>query len=386
MNLAKIILVSVIVMGGWLLSPLCYATCSQVTGASDVRVGRTSTIQIQDLAFQPAGSIISDITKPITSIASDIGRNLETIYYRCDLADANQIYEIFYRPTSWYNTGSTYGKIYNGFFGTNMPGLGFQFYLTTTGQPFELEVQSRPIGYEVDPVNASKIVIKLKHFSGIRNLQIRTDQAVQPGVSSSIGAINRAVVAFRGPGINASYTDGSTFSGAPGFVVMTLYQVAVSAVGIKSCGVQSVPASVGLGSHKPSELPTSQVSFSVILSCQQGSTNVRYGFDPGMNNSINNPNKTNYLLPTNYGTSGVAGGVAVQIYDNTGKLVNLLQYSGASIITTGTGWYSLSVPGGSGISTIPLSFSARYVSFTGSAAGVTPGKANAIVVFMINQS
>lgn len=383
MSFIKIILACSIVLVGGVLPAIGQAACSRVTSGSDVRVGKTSTIQIQDLAFQPAGALIADITKPIASIASDIGKGPETIYYRCDLADASQISEIYYRPRSWYNTGAVYGQIYGDFFGTNMPGLGFQFYLASNGQPFELAVQSRPISYEIDPNDANKIVIKLKHFSGIRNLQIRTDQAVKPGVSSSIGDRSRAVVAFRGPGFNASFTDGSIPSSVP-TAVMTLYQVAVSAVGIKSCGVQSVPASVGLGKHSASELPTPPVSFSVILNCQQGSTGVKYGFDPGMNNSINNPKPATYLLPTDYGSPGVAGGVAVQIL-RSGTPVNLLQYNGASI-NTGTNWYALTVPGGSGSTNIQLDFTAQYVSLTGGTSGVTPGQANATVVFMINQS
>lgn len=381
------ILAASVIVSTLAMSASVFAICTRVSYiTSIVRAGKTSTVQIMDNRIQPEGTVIADVTKSVAQIASEAPSaiNLETIMYRCDKADADSIYEIFYMPNSGYNI-SPYGQIYNDFYWTNMPGLVMKFFNDATGQPFSNEIKSRKIESEPDPANSNRIVVRLKHFSGIRNLQIRNNAAVSNGLRSAIGQLSRAVVSLRGPGMNAAMTDGSK-TASLGSYAMLVGAENVGGVATTSCGVKMItPSVVNLGSHTMSALSAGlpMTPFSVVLDCQNNAMGVMFGFDAGSDNTIGSAYNEDYVLIKNAGQNKNASGLGVRIYKD-GVPLKLIRYTAGSI--TSTGWYSVGSLSGAvgGYQDVTLDFSARYEKLTGQT--VTPGIANTYVTFLINQN
>ncbi|HEF8774022.1 fimbrial protein [Providencia manganoxydans] len=382
---------SILLMGIVLffISELSYAKCTQVTFfGGPVRGGAKSDVNIYDKKYQPEGTTLGYEYVSPQDMASQLGIPIDQVLFRCDLADKDKIYQLYYIPIGYgidnYTPFGTVDGI--GYWKTNMVGLMFnffigngassstQFYSNYTGNNSS-NIRKETIGYDIDPSNNQKIVIKMKHYAGFTTKQVRSNQAVGTSYVGPIGVVNRGQIVFSGPGINENGTVSNAYAAIP-LAMRVIYGRLNNA-----CGISRVTPTVNLGTHSANNLPSTLTNFSVDIECQRGSTKVKYGFVPSEENRITD--EQNYLL-LDPSSGATAKGVAIEILNSSGARVKLLSLGavGAPIPTTNN-WTPVSVLGGSGLQMINLTFSARYVKYP-TGGTVKPGNANSKATFLID--
>lgn len=371
------------------ISELSYAACTQVNYFSGlVRGGAKTDVNIYDIKYQPEGTILGyDFVSP-QEMSSQLGIPIDKILFRCDLADKDKIYQLYYLPIGYggdnYNPFGTVDGI--DYWTTNLAGLMFnffigngassntQFYSNYTGNNSN-NIRREVIGYDIDPDNNQKIVIKLKHYSGFTTKQVRSNQAIGTSYVGPIGAAFRGQIIFSGPGINENGTVTNAYAAIP-LAMRVIYGRLNNA-----CGISRVTPTVNLGIHSVNSLPSPLTTFSVDIECQRGSTKVKYGFLPSEENR--NTNEQDYLL-LDPSSGATAKGVAIEIINSSGTRVKVLSLGAlGSPIPAGNNWIPVSVLGGSGLQIINLNFSARYVKYP-NIGTITPGNANSKATFLID--
>ena len=168
------------------------------------------------------------------------------------------------------------------------------------------------------------------------------------------------------------------------------------------CLVKDYPSVVLLPTISTSSLNNGEVSqsnFDISLSCEDSavssvskstssSANVAMGFLVNQSTAVTaattlgltSTSGLTHLLDTNYGSSGVASGVGIRIYDESGNASNLLSSKTATTGNTG-GWYAykdLTTSQGDstdGITTYTGNFTASLEAISGET--VTAGSVNA---------
>ncbi|MEQ4693501.1 MULTISPECIES: fimbrial protein [Providencia] len=370
------VILSTIIVFPILAEAACITTNGGLPG-NTIRVGSKTDISIYKIEYQPEGTRLAlDYISP-ADISAQTGIPVERVLFQCDLADKDSIYEMYYMPPGGLDNGTPFATL-NGirYWKTNMRGLMFNFFIgngVDKDTQFNNSSQRKKIGYDVDPNNSQRIQIKLKHFSGISNEQVRSNETVTANAYlPAIGLANRGVIGFSGPGINTGATMGGNY--------LNIAQRIVNGRVINSCGIQQITSTVNLGSHSVNSLPSAPVNFNVTLECQRGATRVRYGFVPSEANRASN--EQNYLL-LDPSMGSTAKGVAIQISTAGGTAVRLLNLgaAGGGIPVTNN-WTNVPVQTGTGTQVISLDFNAKYVRYP--TEPIAPGRANSKAIFMID--
>lgn len=365
-----------------LMPILAEANCVIAPGGglngATVRVGTKTDISIYKIEYQPEGTRLGFEYVSPADISAQLNIPLDRVLFQCDLADKDSIYEMYYMPPGTLDNGTPFATLGSGirYWKTNMTGLMFNFFIgngASKDTQFNNSALRNKIGYDIDPNNSQKIQIKLKHFSGISNEQVRSNQTVTANAYlNAIGVINRGVIGFSGPGINTGSVMGGSY--------LNIAHRVVNGRVINSCGISQITSTVNLGSHSVNDLPSTPTNFNVTLECQRGATKVKYGFVPSEANRATNEQNLLLLDPS---MGSTAKGVAIQISTASGTPVKLLNLGPAGGgIPVSNNWTNVPVMSGTGTQFISLDFNAKYVRYPTEA--INPGKANSKAIFMID--
>ncbi|EOE0522684.1 TPA: fimbrial protein [Providencia stuartii] len=349
---------------------------------TQVSIGSKVDVSIYGLQFQPAGTRIAFDSITSTQMASLMGAPPDRVVFKCDIADASSIFEIYYLPKTYIFDNAAPAFTYDNikYWGTNIQGMAFELFLgmnRDASYQFDNVVNAKPMAYDIDPDNPQKINIKLKHFSGLSIEQVRSQQNVSGNSLGTVGVVNRGVVGFKGPGINN--TINNNYEPA-GYTFFKIRQRPVGGRQVTTCGLKSSTSTVYLGSHSSNDIPSTPTPFSFTLECQKGAK-ISYGFAPGEENRA--MNEVDYLLlDPNLGST--AKGVAIEILNSSGQRNKLLRLGAIdSPIPTANNWTSVSVPTtGAATHELLLNFTARYVRYGNEP--IKPGKANSKMTITLN--
>lgn len=397
---ARTMLLLLMMLSLWLLlAPTAEAICKRNNraaypfaplsdgGSAQFWFGR---INLASTAIQPPGSILGSA---VASAAEAAGINGDTLLWTCDLADADQIYEVF--STNGDDRVGGYAEIgikdgLHGFYRTWFPGVAIRLTHLRSGKILSRYYQSSKLDtYDVDQATR-KILIRARHLSPIKAEVARVSD-LTPGTGTSnwcSGAPDNtrwAAVAYectqpngylmlRGPGYNRASGDMDDdgedhayrylFFGAANGIAFGMRMGATLSV-LPSCVVQNVTPEVVFPPISETELnlgQTRQVEFTLSFRCDEGigskppfaagtdDNQTAFGLQvsPGalaaarLLGYVNQSQGVRYLLSDNYGTDpSLAKGVGIGLSDADNQ--QEMQFLSSSV--TGQ-WLSQSFPSG----------------------------------------
>lgn len=405
----------------WLSSEIIAAgyTATSWSGGSDANSGNLgfpATISLSTSSFTPSGTLLASSTATFLTGGYSTGYAANQILYRCALADAGSLLE-FYATNGDDDTGGRYEtEEVEGAYYTAMANVAIRLTNVKTGNYFSKYWQSRTLTSDDWVQDSTYIYIPASAFSDVyAELFKINDTTYYRNSTNSRNAYYYSYagpagyIAFQGPGISASLADGLSSDGGSGTSgwyanwpgAFSLYR-GVTFVRGAMCSVKDYPTIVILPSISVPEIvngEVSQQSFSITLSCEDTavsslsastttSANVAMGFlvneatavTAASNLGLTSTNGVTYLLDTNYGSSGVASGVGIRIYNESGTALNLLSKTTTATGNAG-GWYAykdLTTSQGDstdGVTTYTGNFTASLEAISGET--VTAGSVNA---------
>lgn len=341
--------------------------------------GLTATsINITTTPFQPDGTLLASGTANFLDMgAARYGP--EQVLFRCDATDAPSLREFCALDARvWY--GGMYedgaqGGVAPSAYRSYHKGLVFRLTHVATGHYFRSTWQSRALtGLERD--GAGKILVKAKNFSNVRVELIRfSNESISDGVAGT-GLYpehdRAAVVAFQGGGIAPGLRDGTTtavaFDGEPFLwpgainftnslivrraaacavtsVTPTVVFTRITAAELESGAERRVPIDIEFRRNTARPLPAilrsgflsgteaGRTAMGVLAPPSNHQSAVREGLDTSGGGAT-------FLLSNDYGLTGVAGGVGVQLsYAVDSTPMNLLSTEQVTGGGTAAGWY-----------------------------------------------
>lgn len=327
-------------------------------------------INLSNVALQPVGTILGSAT---ATAGQARGISDETVLWKCDIADKDELYEVFAtngddRVGGFSEIGAADGL--PGFYQSWFPYVAIKATHVRSGKVISRLYQSAKLTeYEVS-ADGKKILIKAKHMSPIKAELARVSTADStgwpgnwcPGKPAVAGA-NAAIytctqpnvyVSFRGPGYTANDQDGADSARQWRFfptngVAFGMRQGA-SLSTTASCVVRNATPEVYFWPITIEELKhgdSREANFSVQMECDRAvnagvnanQTAIGIQASAGAEAKARQLGLTTssggitYLLSDNYGTDmSIATGVGIQLRDGeNGQTMNFL--SSASAIT-----------------------------------------------------
>ncbi|AVF37627.1 fimbrial usher protein StbD [Rahnella sikkimica] len=402
---------------GYLTTALIEAgyTATSWSGACDTcngNIGLPSVVSLSTgSSFMPSGTLIASSTADFfqASVATTYGQN--QILFRCALADADSIYEMYGTNGDNAYTGRyTTDEVDNAYY-SPVRNVAYRLTNTTTGEYYSRYWKARKLTADDWVQDETYIYIPASIFSGITIELFKIDSTSYYTNSSTSWLMSYSqpygYIAFKGPGLSTNVTDGAdSYSNANGWytawpAAYGLYND-VTFVRGAMCLVKDYPSVVLLPTISTSSLnngETSQSTFDISLTCEDAavssvsksttsSANVAMGFLVNQSTAVTaattlgltSTSGLTHLLDTNYGSSGVASGVGIRIYDESGNALNLLSSTTTATGNTG-GWYAYKALTTSqddstdGVTTYTGNFTASLEAISGET--VTAGTVNA---------
>lgn len=383
---------------------------SRTTGGD---IGLPSVISVSSGdSFMPAGTLLASSTASFITASSSTAFTSNQILYRCALADADTLYEVYANQSNGEMSGRYETSDVESAYHTNFNGVAIRLTNLKSGNYYSPYWQSRALTSDEYVTDDTYIYIPASAFSDVYIELFKTASTVYTGGNSTnyyLYANNYAsgYSTLRGNGMNTALVDGANeqtvyngwYSDWPGQINM--YN-RVTFVRGAMCLVKDYPSVVLLPTISTSSLnndETSQSTFDISLSCEDAaissvgkstssSANVAMGFLVNQSKAVTaatalgltSTSGLTHLLDTNYGSSGVASGVGIRIYDESGNALNLLSSKTATTGNTG-GWYAykdLTTSQGDstdGVTTYTGNFTASLEAISGET--VTAGTVNA---------
>lgn len=412
-----------------------HATCSRVTstslltsdiisagytaanwnGACDTcngNLGLPSVVSIStNSSFMPSGTLLASSTASFIDAASSTKYTQNKILFRCALADADSIYEMYATNGDNTYTGRYSTDEIDGGYYSVAANVAYRLTNIVTGEYYSRYWKSRQLTSDNWVQDSNYIYIPASAFSGVTIELFKIDSTTYNYNNSTNWLVDytqpNGYIAFKGPGLSTNLTAGAdSLSYYDGF-----YAAWPAAYGMYNnvrfvrgamCLVKDYPSVVLLPTISTASLnsgETSQSTFDISLSCEDSavssvskstssSANVAMGFLVNQSTAVTaatalgltSTSGLTHLLDTNYGSSGVASGVGIRIYDESGNALNLLSSKTATTGNTG-GWYAykdLTTSQGDstdGITTYTGNFTASLEAISGET--VTAGSVNA---------
>lgn len=383
--------------------------CDTCTG----NIGLPSVISINTGSnFQPAGTLLASATGSFLTAATKTAYTANQILYRCALADADSLYEMYATNGDNAYTGKWTVSDVDGAYYDVAKNVAVRMTNLSTGKYYSRYWQQRQLTSDDWVQDDTYIYIPASAFSNVLYEMYKTDDT-----SYYISAANRYVdaytqprgyIAFKGPGlVTNSLTDGmdsmDNYSGFPTYWpgAWSTYNN-VTYVRGALCQVSDYPSVVLIPIISITDLnngETSQTSFNLSMECESGavssvststtsSANVALGFlvsnatavSAATTLGLTSTSGLTHLMDTNYGSSGVASGVGIRIYDQNGSAMNLLSSQTMGTGNSG-GWYSYADimtdegESSTGLTTYTGSFVASLEAISGET--ITAGTVNA---------
>lgn len=403
---------------GYLTTALIEAgyTARSWTGAADASAGYLGLPAMITMSnsssFMPSGTLLASTNTSFLTGGARTAYTANQILYRCDLADAGSLYEMYATngDDTWggrYETQEVEGAYY-----TYVANVAIRLTNNKTGEYFSRYWKSRTLTADDWVQDSTKIYIPASAFSDVTTEVFRIDSTTYYQNNSARWLYGYAgpagYIAFSGPGLSSSNlaAGADSLSNYSGFSDnwpggFSLYRD-VTFVRGALCLVKDYPSVVILPSITRSALQsgaTSEHNFSINLQCQDSavssvststasSANVAMGFLVNQSTAVTgakdlgltSTSGLTHLLDTHYGSSGVASGVGIRIYDESGNALNLLSSKTTATGNTG-GWYAYKDLTSSqddstdGITTYTGNFTASLEAISGET--VTAGTVNA---------
>lgn len=352
-------------------------TASSWAGACDTcsgNLGLPSVISINSgTSFQPAGSLLASSVGSFLSAASNTAYSPNQILYRCAVADAGSLYEMYAT-----NGDSAYAGMYassevSGAYYDVAKNVAVRMTNLTTGEYYSRYWNSRQFTADSWYSDGTYIYIPASAFSNVlyEMFKISSTSYYANGDNrySDLWTQPRGYIAFKGPGLDTNSLAVGQDSASYWYGFYGNWPAAwstyrnVTYVRGALCEVQNYPSVVLLPTISVNALKaggSSQVPFSISLQCESGarsstSTSTSSAANVAMGLLVNQPNAVSqatqlglttsgggltWLLDNQYGSSGVASGVGIKIYNASGAAINLLP----NLASTGTGntrgWYA----------------------------------------------
>ncbi|WP_337014330.1 fimbrial usher protein StbD [Pantoea sp. AS142] len=344
-------------------------TAASWTGSCDTcngSPGLPSVISINSgSTIQPAGTLLASGTGIFTNGASRSGYGTNQILFRCDLSDADSLYEMYATNGDNNYAGKQSSAEVEGAYHDYIRNVATRITNLSTGEYYSRYWKQRQLTsndwfqdsqYIYVPASAfSNVLYELFKISStsysVNNSAYYADSYSQP----------RGYIAFKGPGLSANNIQAgadsnSVYSGFysqwPG--AWGTYQQ-VTWIRNAFCQVSDYPSRVTLPPVSAASLQSggsSSATFTISVECESGAVsgtgassagtaNVAMGFfvnQPVARSAAQSMGLTigtgalSRLLDNNYGAQGVASGVGIRIY-RYGLAIPLL----ADRNTTGTG-------------------------------------------------
>lgn len=365
-------------------------------------------------SFMPAGTLLASSTASFLTAAASTAFTANQILYKCDLADAGSLYEFYATQSYSALAGLNETSDIEGAYHTYYNGLAIRLTNLKTGNYFNGYWQKRVLTEDEYITDSTSIYIPASAFSDVFVEVFKTASTVY---TNSATAASRSYYAwsnnmasgfitFVGPGRNALVEGNLEANNYDGWSTYWTGQIAlyndVTIVKGAMCLVKDYPTVVLLPTISTVLLnsgESSQNTFDISLSCEDGavssvsqsstsSSNVAMGFLVNQSTAVTaattlgltSTSGLTHLLDTNYGSSGVASGVGIRIYDESGNALNLLSSKTATTGNAG-GWYAykdLTTSQGDstdGVTTYTGNFTASLEAISGET--VTAGTVNA---------
>ena len=347
----------------------------RVAGGNDAQNGMLAGLMksvdiTSNSSFQPAGTILTSSGGiPFTTYAQKgAGYDPEQVLFRCTPDTAGQLYEAWSTNgddsiAGWYETNDVPGARI-----TAIKNVALRLTHDATGSVFTDLWQQRPLE-NLDVDTNGNFLIKAKNFSTITAELIKTldtRYAVNGSQTASYNSyVNpNAYVVFRGPGIASwdikigqAHRGGNWACWASDWPsVISLYGNNISVRRGAMCQVTDFTPVVYLPPITVAQLKRGEYSsapFRIGFACEStvisgvatNKGNVAMGFLPPDSsvasaealNLTNGANAITWLLDAQYGATGRAKGVGVQIY-RAGSLITFLKSSAAAGGGVNYGW------------------------------------------------
>ena len=347
-----------------------WAGATRYTGGS---LGLPSTISLSsNEGFMPAGTLLASSTASFITASSSKAFTENQILFRCALADAESLYEVFATQANINEYSGRYETSdIESAYHTYVKGVAIRLTNMKAGSYYSPYWQSRALSSEEYITDDTYIYIPASAFSDTYIEIFKTASTVYTGGNSTNSYLYAEPYAhgfstLRGPGMNTTLTDGAPETSYTGgwptyWAGQTSLYNQVTFVRGAMCLVKDYPSIVLLPRISTSSLNSgeaSQTTFDISLSCEDGavssvskssstSANVAMGFLVNQSTAVTaattlgltSTSGLTHLLDTNYGSLGVASGVGIRIYSESGNALNLLS---SNTTTTGNagGWYA----------------------------------------------
>ncbi|POW55411.1 fimbrial protein [Candidatus Pantoea alvi] len=352
-------------------------TAANWAGACDTcsgNIGLPSVISINNgSAFQPAGTLLASAVGSFPTAASDSPYMPNQILFRCAAEDAGSLYEMYATNGSSTYSGKNISHEVEGAYYDAARNVAVRMTNLSTGEYYSRYWKSRQLSASSWYSDGTYIYIPASAFSNVLYEMFKID-SIEYYVNGTRYYVDtwaqpRGYIAFKGPGLLAeSLGDGqdsaSNWSGWnsaewPG--AWSTYK-SVTYVRGALCEVKDYPSVVRLPLITVGELAegnSSQTPFSVSVRCEAEASSgtlpssefvssVAMGFLVNQPNAVtqatrlglvNSGGGLTWLLDTRYGSSGVASGVGIKIYDAKGRALNLLPDLSSTGTGNSRGWY-----------------------------------------------
>lgn len=318
-----------------------------------------------------AGTVLASANLNFIDTALKVPYSANQIVFKCALADADGLYEMY-----GLNAGN--GNFYGGYavndvdggYATPAQGIAYRITNLKTGLFYTSKWQERKLTSDDYITVGSMIYIPASSFGSATFELVKTDD-IGSGAYVTRNAFAQIVapqgiVALKGSFMNTGATTGATAAATAVTADMTsgvwsMRGGSTTVIRGNTCKVGDFDQVVQLPSIGAGDLrngSSSSNTFNVSIECDAGaisgttssSTNapVAMGFLVTQPTALSQASSLglksssggiSYLLDDNYGTSGVASGVGIRLYSPYGAALNLL----SSKDTTGTGnaagWY-----------------------------------------------
>ena len=413
--------------------PAAQATCKRIYNGNNVLDGSSTQItfgriNLSSTYLQPVGTTLGST---IVDNATAPGLNSETVLWECDLADKNELYELFAtngddRIGGYWEIGNGAGTTTNdglpGYYATYFPYVGLKLTHLNSGKVFTRYWQQSKIT-QYDVVGA-KLQIKPKHLSMVQADLARVSSLPPKSGSGSNFCGSQAVdsgdaiysytctqpngyVQFQGPGYKSDTvgTDSNTnynFWGQYNGIALGM-RSAASISYTPTCVARNVTPLVTFGPITAQELNdnmTRESDFSIEIECSNqtvsgvSSNQTALGVQvsaaayakASLLGLLTGSQGVTHLVSNGYGTDpSIATGVGITL-SNHGIPINFI---GQGVSGTGHlgGWYpfkagaSLNGSSASGYANFTVTLTAILKALPGQTA--IPGKVNATAYVLL---
>jgi len=339
------------------------------------KLGLPSQISISsNNSFMPGGTLLASTLTNFLTGASSTAFTAKQILFRCAIEDANSLSEVYATQSTFPLAGGTETTDIENAYHTYVAGVAIRLTNQKTGNYFTRYWQSRQLTSDDWVQDENYIYIPASAFSDVYVELFKTASTAVAGIFTSpylyTYPYDAGFITFRGPGLsNWGIVDGRLLgTNYPGWPTQWpgyfgMYND-VTFVRGAMCMVKEYPSVVNLPTISNSSLSngdTSQNTFSISLSCEDSATSGIGNIGTGTASSVvamgflvNQPSAVTaainlglqttsggltHLLDTNYGSEGVASGVGIRIYGESGNALNLLPSKTTRTGNQG-GWYA----------------------------------------------